>query len=176
MTIIFIKSIFFLNNTCYDIYCKHVLKGALKMLKKLSVVFLFIFALGLIGCSNEDDKGVNYPKEYNIVDVISGEETDDGVVMVLETDGFGGTIQAEVTVKDGVITAFEVKDHSESEGWGQTVIDDSGIIQGLIDDSDDLDNFDLNTYLDSSASATVTAEALLEIAKAAIEHYEEDYQ
>lgn len=150
------------------------------MLRKLSLVLLFTFVLGLVSCAGDDtstqENGIEYPKSYNIVDVISGEETDNGVEMVIETDGFGGTIQAEVTVKDGVITVFTITEQSESAGWGQAVINDSGIIQALIDDSDDLDNFDVNTYLDAQASATITAEALLDIAKTAIEHYEEDYQ
>ncbi|HKL47818.1 MAG TPA: FMN-binding protein [Candidatus Izemoplasmatales bacterium] len=162
------------------------------MFKKISLVFLFVFALGLIGCSGEETdevtstktdevtstetEDISYPKEYNIVDVISGEVTDDGVVMIIETDGYGGTMRAQVTVLDGEITEFNVEEHLESDGWGQVVIDDSGIIQALKDASDNLDNFDVNLYLDSEASASITAEALLDIARTAIEHYQDDYQ
>ncbi|MFP4478609.1 MAG: FMN-binding protein [Candidatus Izemoplasmatales bacterium] len=143
-------------------------------MKKLIFAFLILFALGLNACSS-GESSVEYPKTYNIVDVVSGEETEDGVVMILETDGFGGTIEAEVTVKDGEITKYEVIDHSESDGWGKTIIDDGDLTQAFVDESDELDDLEISTYLDSKASATITAEALYDIALTALEHYEEDY-
>jgi len=144
------------------------------MMKKLLFAFFILFTFGLNACSSEGND-VEYPKSYNIVDVISGEETDDGVVMTIETDGFGGTIQAEVTVMNGDITDFEVKDHSESDGWGQTLIDNGDLSQAFIDESDELSDLDVSVYLDSNASATITAEALYDIALTALDHYQEDY-
>ncbi len=144
------------------------------MLKKISLVFLLLFALTLVAC--DSGSKVDYPKRYGIVDVISGEDTKAGLVLTLETDGFGGTIKVEVTIVDGKITAYEVKEHTESTAWGKALIDDGALIQAFIDETDDLDSIVLQDYLDSEAGATITAEALLDIAKAALEHYEEDYK
>ncbi len=142
------------------------------MFKKMTMLLLVGLLVFLVAC----DKGPDYPKAYGIVDVISGEETEDGVVLTLETDGFGGTITAEVTVLDGLIVSYEVTQHTESTGWGKALIEDGALIQALIDESDDLSSVDVQDFLDADAGATVTGEALLDIALTAIEHYEEDYQ
>ena len=141
------------------------------MFKKIAMLTLIGFMTFLVAC----DKGPEYPKEYGIVDVISGEETSEGVVLTLETDGFGGTITAEITILDGEIVTYTITEHNESDAWGKAVIDGGALIQAIIDESN-LSNLDVHDYLDGQASATVTGEALLDIALAALEHYEEDYE
>jgi len=148
------------------------------MLKKISLLLLVLVAMTLTAC---DSKGtteatIGYPQKYGIVDVVAGEETKTGVVLTLETDGFGGTVKVEVTIVGGKITDFDVLEHTESSGWGKAVIDNGTLAQALIDETDDLDSLDVHEYLDSEASATVTAEALLDIAKAALEHYADSYE
>lgn len=149
------------------------------MIKKLSLVFMMLFALTLVSCSSKDDeKTINYPKTYGIVEVLSGERTDDGILLTLETDGFNATtpIKVEVTIKDGAIIKYEVIEHNESTTWGKALIDSGDLAQAFIDHSGSLNSLDLEDYLDSSASATITAEALLDIALAALQHYTDDYK
>ena len=144
------------------------------MLKKLFTLLLFVFALTLTACDKKTE--VEYPKTYSNVTVIAGEETDAGVVMTIEADGFHGKVTADVTVKDGKIVAFVVTAHTESVGWGKALIDEGDFIQALIDSTNSLDTFDISAHLDSEAGATFTGEALLDIAKTALAHYNEDYK
>ncbi len=146
------------------------------MLKKIAL--LFVVSLGFLLLACDSGSKVEYPKEYGIVDVLSAEETKTGYVFTLETDGFSSStkIKAEVTIVDGKITDYTIVSNGESAGYGKTLIEDETIIQAIIDETDNLDSFDVFDYLDSEASATITADALLEIALAALEHYEEDYK
>lgn len=146
------------------------------MLKKISLLFLVFIGFTLVAC--DSGSKVEYPKEYGVVDVLSAEETKTGYIFTLETDGFSSStkIKAEVTVVDGKITAYTIISHAESTGYGNTLIEDGTILQAIIDETDDLDTFEVLDYLDSEASATITADALLEIALVALEHYEEDYK
>jgi hypothetical protein len=146
------------------------------MLKKMTLLFLVFLGFTLVAC--DSGSKVEYPKEYGVVDVLSAEETKTGYIFTLETDGFSSStkIKAEVTVVDGKITAYTIVSHGESTGYGKTLIEDGTIIQAIIDETDNLDTFDVADYLDSEASATITADALLEIALVALEHFEEDYK
>jgi hypothetical protein len=146
------------------------------MLKKMALLFLVFLGFTLVAC--DSGSKVEYPKEYGVVDVLSAEETKTGYIFTLETDGFSSStkIKAEVTVVDGKITAYTIVSNGESTGYGKTLIEDGTIIQAIIDETDNLDTFDVADYLDSEASATITADALLEIALAALEHFEEDYK
>ncbi|MFO7969392.1 MAG: FMN-binding protein [Candidatus Izemoplasmatales bacterium] len=142
------------------------------MIKKICLILTLVFSFTIIACSS-DEPEVEYPKTYNIVDVTAGRVTDDGVVMTLETDGFGGTMEVEVTINNSEIVNIEVINHSESDGYGKDLIEDGNFIQLLIDEDDDLDSIDI---IDASAGSTLTGEALLDIAKTALEHYEDDYK
>jgi hypothetical protein len=115
-------------------------------------------SLGFLLIACDSGSKVEYPKEYGIVDVLSAEETKTGYKFTLETDGFSSStkIKAEVTIVDGEITNYTIVSHGESAGYGKTLIDDQTILQAII--------------------ATITADALLEIALVALEHYEEDYK
>ncbi len=144
------------------------------MLKKILAVFLFAFVLMLTAC--DKTTLVDYPKAYNNVNVIAGEVTDAGVVMTIEADGFHGIITADVTVKNGKIVAITVTQHTESAGWGKALIDEGDYIQALINATDNLETFDISSHLDSEAGATYTGEALLDIAKTALTHYNEFYK
>ncbi|MDY0278687.1 MAG: FMN-binding protein [Acholeplasma sp.] len=146
------------------------------MMKRIALLFLVLLGFLLVAC--DSGSKVEYPKEYGVVDVISAEETKTGYTFTLETDGFSSTtkIKAEVTIVDGKITAYTVVSNGESTGYGKTLIEDGIILQAIIDETDNLDDFDVTDYLDSEASATITADALLEIALAALEHYNEDYK
>lgn len=146
------------------------------MLKKVGILFLVFLGFLLISCDSSSK--VEYPKEYGIVDVLSAVETKTGYVFTLETDGFSSStkIKAEVTIVDGKITNYTIVSHGESAGYGKALIEDESIFQAIIDETDNLDSFDVSDYLDSEASATITADALLEIALVALEHYEEDYK
>ncbi len=152
------------------------------MLKKLALLFLVLFTLGLTACSSDDTSAptIEYPKTYNIVDVTAATVTDDGVVITLETDGFRGLIEVEVTVEDGKIVKYEVTEHEESDGYGKDIIDEGSLAQAFIDETDDLDTFDLDSHVvvdtTSGATAGITGEALLEMALTALEHYEDDYK
>ena len=145
-------------------------------MKRIALLFLVLLGFLLVAC--DSGSKVEYPKEYGVVDVISAEETKTGYTFTLETDGFSSTtkIKAEVTIVDGKITAYTVVSNGESTGYGKTLIEDGIILQAIIDETDNLDDFDVTDYLDSEASATITADALLEIALAALEHYNEDYK
>ncbi len=146
------------------------------MMKKLALLFLVFLGFTLVAC--DSGSKVEYPKEYGVVDVLSAVETKTGYTFTLETDGFSSTtkIKAEVTIVDGKITAYTIVSSGESTGYGKTLIEDGTILQAIIDETDNLDDFDVTDYLDSEASATITADALLEIALAALEHYNEDYK
>jgi Na+-translocating ferredoxin:NAD+ oxidoreductase RnfG subunit len=143
------------------------------MFKKIMAAFLCVLALTLTAC---DKNTVEYPKTYGNVDVISAEETKSGVILTLETDGFHGTIQAKVTIQEGAIVAYQVVSHSESDGYGKTLIESGTLIQAFIDESSDLDALDVQDYLDAEAGATITGDALFDIALTALEHYNEDYK
>ena len=148
------------------------------MFKKIFLVFTLVFAFTLTACSG----GVEYPKTYGDVEVTAGEKKSEGVVMTLTTLGYAGqdsgknTMIAEVTVKDGKIVAFVVKSHTESNGYGKNLIEKGELTQALITNTDSLSSFDVSEYLDAKASSTKTADALLDIAKAALKHYEEEYK
>lgn len=143
------------------------------MFKKMMAVTLCVLAFTLSAC---DKDTVEYPISYGIVDVIAAEETKSGVILTLETDGFGGTIEAKVTLQNGLIVAYNVETHTESNGYGKTLIETGTIIQALIDESDDLTAFDVHDHLDAEAGATITGEALYDIAVAALDHYNEYYK
>ena len=146
------------------------------MMKKAALLFLVFLGFTMVAC--DSGSKVEYPKEYGVVDVLSAEELKTGYVFTLETDGFSSTtkIKAEVTIVDGKITAYTIVSHGESTGYGKTLIEDGTILQAIIDETDNLDTFDVADYLDSEASATITGDALVEIALAALEHYNEDYK
>ena len=146
------------------------------MMKKMALLFLVFIGFALVAC--DSGSKVEYPKEYGVVDVLSAEETKTGYTFTLETDGFSSTtkIKAEVTIVDGKITAYTVVSNGESTGYGKTLIEDGTILQAIIDATDNLNTFDVADYLDSEASATITGDALLEIALTALEHYNEDYK
>jgi Na+-translocating ferredoxin:NAD+ oxidoreductase RnfG subunit len=146
------------------------------MLKKIAVLFLVALGFTLMAC--DSGSKVEYPKKYGVVDVLSAEETKTGYVFTLETDGFSGSakIKAEVTIVDGDITNYTIVSHQESAGYGKALIEDGDLIQAIIDETNGLDNFKVSDYLDSEASATITGDALLEIALAALEHYTADYK
>ncbi len=146
-------------------------------MKKLLMIFTLSMFLVLAACGNGDDVAhVEYPVEYFNANVTGS--TTDGETLILTIDGEGFyPMTAEVSFEGGAMVGFEITNHSESAEWGGVIIDRGDIQSALIDKWDDLDSFDVAGYsdVDADTGATATAEALEDIAVAAVEHYLEYY-
>ncbi len=146
------------------------------MFKKIFISFVLVITLAFMGCG-PDKTEVEYPQEYFNATVISA-VVDDGVTMTIESTGFK-KFTVEVTVKEGLITSYEVTEHQETAAWGGVVIEDSGLIAAIIAGSANIDGIDLDDYVIIDAEADVTSsttgEALIDVAKAAIKHFNDFY-
>lgn len=72
----------------------------------------------------------------------------------------------EVTIENGEITEMVVTDHSETASIGGELIEDGEFINLIIENQADLDS------VDAEAGATLTSDALIEAARAALEEVE----
>ena len=147
-------------------------------MKKLLTLIVFVMVFTLAACNGDDTPDVEYPYDDHFGATITGSEVD-GDVVVLTIDGEGFyPMTVEVTFEGGSMTNFEVIDHSESADWGGVIIDRGEIQDALVDNYDDLANFSIDPYkdVDAETGATATAEAMEDIAVAAVEHYQEYYE
>jgi len=136
-------------------------------MKKIMLLSILFLTFGLIACSEE---GVEYPVDYFNATVTESSKSSDEVTLTIESTGFYDMV-ALVTIKDGVIIDYTVSDHEESADYGGVLISDGDFISDLIDANGDLSDSELDAY----AGATATRDALVDIAKAALEHYNAYY-
>ncbi|GEM_PF-1705749 len=146
-------------------------------MKKLLLIAVFALVFTVAACGNGDDApDVEYPVEYFNATVTGSNVDGDTVVLTIDGEGFY-PMTAEVTFEGGAMTDFVVIDHEESADWGGVIIERGDIQSSIVDQWDDLDNFDISPYkdVDADTGATATAEALEDIGVAAVEHYLEYY-
>lgn len=137
-------------------------------MRKLIILTAFLFIFMLAACGG-DDNGVDYPVSYFNADVISSAVNGSEVTLTIESEGFY-PMTIEVTISDGTMSAFVVTQHQESGNWGGALIEDGDYIAEIIANADNLDNVDVE------AGVTATAEALIDVARAAMEHYRTYYE
>lgn len=149
-------------------------------MKKFIFALLLMFSLVLVACGGDDDNNdvdlPNYPYDDHFnATIVSAEVDGDTVTMTIETIGFHpvNVIRIDVTFENGVITAYEVTDHGESPAWGGVLIDDGDILAAILEYAGNLSALDPADYaqVDEETGATITAEALVDVARAAVEHY-----
>jgi hypothetical protein len=136
-------------------------------MKKIVLLTILFLSLGLMACS---DSGVDYPVNYYNATITASSTSSDEVTFTIESTGFYDLV-ALVTVKDGIIISYTVTDHEESTNYGGVLIDDGDFISDLIEANGALSSSQLDAY----AGATATRDALVDIAKAALEHYNAYY-
>ena len=134
-------------------------------LKGLLLVLLLVFSLAACG-----EDGVEYPQDYFNATITESSTSGDAVTFTVESTGFYDMV-VEVTITNGEITAYSVKEHTESETYGGILISEGDFIADLIDANGDLSNSELDAY----AGATATRDALVDVAKAALDHYNAYY-
>ena len=141
-------------------------------MKKLLGLLLFVAIFALSACGG----GVDYPVEYFNATVTGSEVDGDRVTLTIEGEGFY-PMTAEVVFTNGSMTHFDVTDHRESAQWGGLVIGDGDIQAAIVNNASNLNAINVSEYaeIDATASATATVEALLDIARAAVEHFGEYY-
>lgn len=88
-------------------------------------------------------------------------EDPNAIKIVKEVTGLSA-MTVEVTLVEGVITAIEVLEHTETEGIGGTVINEGVLIQTIIENQENLDSIDV------ISGATLTSNAIIEAAKSAL--------
>jgi len=136
--------------------------------KKLMLLSAFFLVFMLVACGGGDE-GANYPVSYFNAEVISSSESGNAVTLTIESEGFYPMV-VEVTIASGQMTAFDVIEHRESGNWGGALISDGDFIAAIIQNANNLSNVDVE------AGVTATAEALIDVARAAMEHYKTYYE
>ena len=146
-------------------------------MKKLLTLIVFVMVFTLAACNGDDTVDVDYPVEYFNATVTSSEVDGDEVVLTVDGEGFY-PMTAEVKFENGSMTNYEVVDHSESAEWGGIIIDRGELQDAFVENYSDLANFSIDPYkdVDAETGATATAEAMEDIAVAAVEHYQEYYE
>lgn len=143
-------------------------------MKKFIVLFMAVFALTLVACGGDD--GVEYPVEYTRATVVSSNVDGDTVKLTVEGEGFY-PMTAEVTFVNGTMTAFEITDHRETANWGEVLIDAGDLQQAIIDNQSNISGIDLGDYVVvAGGTVSATAEALIDIASTAVEHFGKHYE
>ena len=137
-------------------------------MKKLLLLSAFVFLFVLAACGG-DDNGVNYPVSYFNAEVTSSSTSGNAVTLTIESEGFYPMI-IDVTITNGQMTNFVVTEHRESANWGGVLIDDGEFIAQIIANANTLSN------VDAEAGVTATSEALIDVARAAMEHYKNYYE
>lgn len=155
-------------------------------MKKI-LMLLVLFTFGLAACGNDDDdngngNGVEYPYEGDYYNATITSSTVDGstTTLVIETIGFHpvNKIIVEATFVDGALSNLEVLEEGETADYGGALIEDGAVLEALVDDADKLNDVTAEDYtdLDATAGSTVTIEALLDAARAAVEHFNKYYK
>ncbi len=142
---------------------------------KLLMLLLFVFTLA--ACNGETEE-VDYPLDGEYSTTIESADFDgDSADISVSREGYVDDIEVLVTFTDGVITDFEVTNHSESDEWGAILISEGELQQAIIEQGSDFTDIALEDYTDledtdASGAATQTGESLIDIARAAYEHFE----
>ena len=136
------------------------------MKKVLSLTAFLVIAFFITACGED---GVDYPVSYFNAEVQSSSTAGEAVTFKITSEGFY-PMAVEVTITAGTMTAFTVTDHKESGNWGGALIDDGDFIAAIIANANQLDQ------LDAEAGVTATSEALMDVARAAMQHYATHYE
>ncbi len=144
-------------------------------MRQTCALLLMLLAFTLTAC----DSGVSYPvDDYFNATVVSSEIDGDTVILTIDGEGFY-PMTAKVTFVDGVMTEFEVTEHSESAAWGGVIIDAGDLQAEIVEQAANLNAIDAQDYsvIDAEAGATAiaTVDAILNIANAAVDHFNAYY-
>lgn len=137
-------------------------------MKKILLLSAFVFLFVLVACGG-DENGVTYPASYFNAEITNSSTSGNAVTFTVESEGFYPMV-INVTITNGQMTAFEVTEHRESGNWGGALIDDGDFIASIIANANNLNNVDVE------AGVTATSEALIDVARAAMEHYGTYYE
>lgn len=137
-------------------------------MKKLMLLSAFFLVFMLVACGGGEE-GVTYPVSYFNAEVISSSQSGNAVTLTIESVGFYPMV-VDVTITNGQMTAYDVIEHRESGNWGGALISDGDFIAEIIANANNLSSVDV------VAGVTTTAEALVDVARAAMEHYKTYYE
>ena len=146
-------------------------------MKKIVFVMVLAIAMFTLAACGDDEVEVEYPVDDYFNATVTGSEVDgDTVKLMIDGQGFY-EMRVEVTFEAGEMTAFNVVEHQESADWGGNIIEAGELQASIVEHANNLNALDLAPYIeiDEEASATATVEALIDIASAAIEHFNEYY-
>ena len=143
-------------------------------MKKLYGLLLFVAVFTIAACGGGS---VDYPVEYFNATVTGSQVDGDTVTLTIDGEGFY-PMTAEVKFVNGSMTHYDIIEHRESAQWGGVLIDNGELQTAIVNNASTLGGVNIGdfTEIDATASATATAEAMMDIARAAVEHFNEFYK